>query len=137
MDSASTFMFNFYCKWVIRFKENCLPEIVCGLHRSLQNCVDFHIFARGRWKQCYDNSYAHGCCVKHYFRLGPPLLSGIDAPTILRSQVQVPSTPSMLLSSFVKFCSMFVIELGKGQKFERPWFGLVKKIILSLVYKTA
>ena len=38
----------------------------------------------------------------------------LSAPTILRSQVRIPSMPYMLF--IVKCCTIFVIVLRKGQK---------------------
>ena len=52
----------------------------------------------------------------------------LPAPTCLWSQVRIPSTPSTLFSTVVKFCTTFLIELRKGRKNKkRPGLAQLKK----------
>ena len=51
-------------------------------------------------------------------------LNSVDssAPTILKSMVRIPNSPSMHFQFIVKFCNIFVIVLRKERKFtKRGW----------------
>ena len=52
----------------------------------------------------------------NYSRRTPGSWVDLSAPTILRSRVRIPSTPSMLIQFKDKICAIFVIVLRKDEK---------------------
>ena len=77
-------------KWALRYNLNCA--------RTLVKCLPSH-------DQTYECGGRHSSVYS-------------SAPTILRSQVQIPSTPSVFSPFIVKMCAIFV-SVEKGQK-KRP-----------------